>query len=230
MTKKLIIAIDGPAGSGKSTVSKILAKRISYTYLDTGALYRAVAYRVLKEGIAHGAHGDETRLSQLCGRIKIGLKTIDGDLRVFVDDEDVTDRIRTEDIGVIASTVSAMPVVRETLLSIQREMGENGGIVAEGRDMGTVVFPHADLKFFFNADVSERAKRRFLELKEKGIPVDFDEIRESVLQRDRQDMARDIAPLRVPSDAIVIDTTSVTAEEVIDTIAVYIEKALDREV
>ena len=161
MKKKFVVTIDGPAGAGKSTVSKALARKLSYIYLDTGALYRAFAYKVIKEGILPD---DEKALAALCARIEIYLENIDGSLNVFVDGVNVTKMIRSEEVGLVASTVSAVSAVRERLLAIQRHAGERGGIVAEGRDMGTVVFPMADYKFYLDAGVEERIRRRHSEL------------------------------------------------------------------
>ncbi|MBA4396692.1 MAG: (d)CMP kinase, partial [Syntrophus sp. (in: bacteria)] len=161
MEKRLLITIDGPAGSGKSTVSKLLAKKLSYLYLDTGALYRAVAHQAIRNGILAT---DAEAVAELCRRTKIRIDRVHERMRVFADSADVTEEIRTEPVGLLASTLSAMPVVRSSLLTIQRESGKNGGIIAEGRDMGTVVFPDADLKFFLDADDEERARRRYREL------------------------------------------------------------------
>lgn len=220
MKHKLIITVDGPAGAGKSTVSRALSQKISYLYLDTGALYRAVAYKVAERGIAPD---DEKRLSKLCGEISISLQRADGEMRILVDGDDLTDKIRTEEIGFLASSVSAVPVVREALLPIQRNAGETGGVVAEGRDMATVVFPHADIKFFLSADIPERARRRYKELLDRGKDVDFEEIKESLVKRDSQDSEREISPLMVTEDAIVIDSTTLKKKEVVEKMVEIIE-------
>jgi cytidylate kinase len=205
MNRNLVITIDGPAGAGKSTVSKTLAEEISYVYLDTGALYRAVAYRARQDAVMSN---DVEGLSRLCGKITIKVKPVGTNVRIIVDGDDVTDKIRTEEMGFFASQISAVPVVRERLLSLQQEIGRTGGVVAEGRDMGTVVFPHADIKFYLIADVTERARRRYRELIERGENVEFTEIQRSLSARDQQDSERSVAPLMAAEDAIIIDSTS----------------------
>ena len=212
MKKGLLITIDGPAGSGKSTVSRLLAKKLSYLYLDTGALYRAVAYLAIRNGISAT---DEKGVAELCRRTEIRLHRVDDVLKVFVNAQDVTEKIRTESVGLLASTLSAMPVVRSTLLTIQRESGKNGGIIAEGRDMGTVVFPDADLKFFLDADVEERARRRYMELVVRGEKVDYPSLKKDLLCRDRQDRERAVAPLKVPEGAIMVDSTRLSIDAVV---------------
>jgi CMP/dCMP kinase len=213
MKKRLIVTIDGPAGAGKSTVSKVLARKLSYIYLDTGALYRAIAYKVLQEGILPS---DEKKLADLCSGLEINVKSMDGILRVFVDGEDVTKRIRSEQVGLAASTVSAIPAVRDRLLSIQRDVGEKGGVVAEGRDMGTIVFPNADYKFYLDAEVEERIRRRYKELQMQGGSRDYERIADDLVARDRQDKERDVAPLKASHDAIVVDSTRMTVADVVD--------------
>jgi cytidylate kinase len=213
MKKKFIVTIDGPAGAGKSTVSKALARRLSYIYLDTGALYRAFAYKVIEEGILPN---DERKLADLCSRIEIYLENIEGSLNVFVDGENVTKMIRNEGVGLAASTVSAVYAVRKRLLSIQRDVGEKGGIVAEGRDMGTVVFPNADYKFYLDADVAERIKRRYSELLTRGGSSDYETIAGDLVARDRQDQEREIAPLKASHDAIIVDSTRMSVAEVVE--------------
>lgn len=222
----MVITVDGPAGAGKSTVSKILARKLSYIYLDTGALYRAFACKVAEEGIPAD---DEKRLSGLCTGINVSLKSVNSDIRILVDDEDVTEKIRTQEIGMLASKVSAVPVVRKALLSIQRETGKNGGIVAEGRDIGTVVFPDADFKFFLNASVAERSRRRFTELVEKGESTNFEEVKRDLIMRDRQDSERRIAPLKPSKDSIMIDSTGMSIADVVEKMMKFIkEKSISR--
>ncbi|PKN77264.1 MAG: cytidylate kinase [Deltaproteobacteria bacterium HGW-Deltaproteobacteria-10] len=215
MHEKMIITIDGPAGAGKSTVSKMLAKRLGYIYLDTGALYRALAYKALKDEVVLD---DLSALDSLCSNIDIVLKNIDGQMKVYVDGEDVGDKIRTEEIGLIASKISALAFVRQRLLHIQREAGAQGGIVAEGRDMGSVVFPHADYKFYLDANIEERTKRRHKELLGKGNLPELQSIQKDMLERDNQDSKREIAPLKPTSSSIIIDSTKLSLPEVIEKI------------
>lgn len=213
MKKGLVVTIDGPAGAGKSTVAKALSKHLSCVYLDTGALYRAVAYKMLKEEIFPD---NKDRLADLCRMIKIKLINVNNIMRVMLEDEDVTDMIRTEAIGQLASKVSAVSLVRETLFHVQRKAGENGGIVAEGRDMGTVVFPDADIKFFLEASVEERIQRRFKELTEKNNDIDYREVERDLIKRDRQDRERKVAPLIPSEDAVIIDSTNISVSEVVE--------------
>ena len=208
-----MITIDGPAGAGKSTIGKALVECLSYSYLDTGALYRAVAYTVVAEGISPD---DESSLLRLLGRTKISLRNIAGRIKVFVNDDDVAEKIRTEEIGLLASKVSAISLVRNALLPVQREVGKKGGIVAEGRDMGTVVFPDADFKFFLDASVEERVKRRYKELVTRGVHCDYCEVERDLLMRDRQDRERETAPLQASMDAIIIDSTDMTISEIVE--------------
>ncbi len=215
---KKIITIDGPAGAGKSTVSKALAEKLHYLYLDTGALYRALAYKALKTNVAVN---DPDQLVKLCAETVVSLKNDDGKMLVCVDGINVGDKIRTEEIGLAASTLSAFPVIRQKLLHLQREAGLQGGIVAEGRDMGSVVFPHADYKFFLDANVEERTKRRHRELLQKNAQIDAREILKDMKARDTQDSQRKIAPLKAAKDAFVIDSTDLTVSQVVEEILGY---------
>jgi len=221
MGKRLVITVDGPAGSGKSTVSRILADRISYMYLDTGLLYRVVAYAAMQSAIALD---DSTALEALCSRITILPRTADGNMNVLIDGEDVSGNVRTEEISMRASTISAVSAVRQALLLPQRNAGRDGGIVAEGRDMGTIVFPGADIKFFLDADVDERAKRRYLQLMESGSNVDLDEIKRGLEARDSQDTQRKIAPLKPAGDSVIIDTTGIDVDGVVEKMITIVEK------
>jgi len=215
MAEKLVITIDGPAGAGKSTVSKALAAKLCYIYLDTGAFYRAFAYKAKKEGILQD---DDEGLSRMGGNISIRMLHKDGRLSVFVGGEEVTDKIRTQEISLLASTISARPCVRQALLSLQREAGAKGGIVAEGRDMGTVVFPGADYKFYLDATVAERAKRRYREVLVCNDKIDYEQIEKDIVVRDKQDKERAIAPLKPAETAVIIDSTDMTVDEVVDKI------------
>ena len=209
---KKIIAVDGPAGAGKSTVSKILAARLGYTYIDTGAMYRAVALKVLKSG----KNLDEKLISD----IKIRL---DEFARVFLDDCEVTADIRTPEVSRGASDVAKIGFVREKLTELQREMAKSGSVIMDGRDIGTQVLPNADLKIFLTASVDERARRRFEEFKSKGIPTDFAQIRREILARDEQDSTRAIAPLAKAADAVLIDSTELSIEQVVAKILSLVE-------
>jgi cytidylate kinase len=222
MRNKLIITIDGPAGSGKSTVSKALAKRLGYIYLDTGALYRALAYKTLKVKIDIDAVAD---MADLCLNTIVTLNNIDGQMKVYVDGEDVGDKIRSEEVGLIASKISKLAIVRQSLLNLQRETGKKGGIVAEGRDMGSVVFPDADYKFYLDADFAERIERRHRELLGKGNTAEYQKIQKDMQVRDKQDSEREIAPLKPTKDSIIIDSTGLSVAEVVERIMALILKS-----
>lgn len=217
----MIITIDGPAGAGKSTVSKMLARRLDSLYLDTGAMYRAVALRVQMEGVDPK---DEEALKELCQKMEISFQDDGERQRVICQGEDVTEGIRDPEIGWLASTVSIKPPVREAMVRLQRKIGFQRRIVAEGRDTGTIVFPHAKYKFFLIADPRERARRRYRELKGKGLEVSLEEIEKEVRERDAQDSSRVLAPLRPAEDAQIIDSTGLTPEEVVERILAIIQK------
>ena len=205
---KKIIAVDGPAGAGKSTVSKIVAKKLSYTYIDTGAMYRAVGLKVL----IRGGNFDENFIVDTARDIDIKL---DASGKVFLDGDDITQKIRTPEIGKAASDVAKIGFVRKKLTELQRDMAAQGSVVMDGRDIGTQVLPNADLKIFLTASVDERARRRFDELKAKGHAAEFDTIREEIILRDKQDSQREIAPLKQAEDAILLDTTDLSIDEVV---------------
>jgi cytidylate kinase len=208
-----IITIDGPAGSGKSTVSRLLARRLKVLYLDTGAMYRAVALQAKREGVDLK---DREKVSRLCRDLDLHFKTLDGTTRLFVGAEDISAAIRSPEMDMLSSAISAIKEVREAMTLLQRKMAGQGGVVAEGRDMGTVVFPDADYKFFVNADPGVRAGRRYRERRERGESVSRGEVEKELRKRDDQDMTRALAPLVPAQDAIIIDTTHLTVEEVVE--------------
>jgi cytidylate kinase len=205
----LIIAIDGPSAAGKSTLAKRLAKDLGFTYLDTGAMYRALALKVLSEGIDIN---NDTALPELINRTEIDLAETGGKLKVLLDGEDVSEKIRTPEVSQMASKTSALKVVRHWMLVLQRALGQRGNVVAEGRDIGTVVFPDAEVKIYLDASVQERARRRVEELRKAGRQVSLDETLREMGERDKRDSERDLAPLRKANDAIAIDSTSLDAE------------------
>jgi len=215
--KKSIITIDGPSGAGKSTISKLLAARLHYTYLDTGAMYRVVGLQVLRDGLDIEAAGAKEKLGRLLAGLDMTMAPgKDGsETRVFLAGEDVSEAIRTPEIAMVASRASAEPAVREKLTAMQREIGESGAIVAEGRDMGTVVFPDAANKFFLDATPEERAGRRQKQLAEKGQQIEFQEILAQTLKRDHDDSSRSLAPLRPAQDAVIVDSSDMSIDEVV---------------
>ncbi|HEX9714666.1 MAG TPA: (d)CMP kinase [Desulfurivibrionaceae bacterium] len=210
---KGIVTIDGPSGAGKSTISRGLAAKLHFTYLDTGAMYRAVGLALARQGIELD---DTDALKKCLAGIELTLvPNGDDDVRVVVNGEDVSQAIRTPEMGLVASRVSAHPLVREKLTALQRQLGEKGSIVAEGRDMGTVVFPKAACKFFLDASAEERARRRQKQLAEKGQRVDYQEILDQISKRDYDDSRRALAPLKPAPDAILVDSSSMGPEAVI---------------
>lgn len=219
---KPIIAIDGPAGAGKSTIAQTVADRLGYLYIDTGAMYRAVAWKVIENAIPLADH---SKIVALAKRLELHFARIDSVQHIFADDEDLTDAIRTPEATRLSSPVSAISGVRKKLVDIQRKMGEEGGIVMEGRDIGTVVFPNAEVKIFLTASASERARRRALQLREQGIEADIEQIAEEIRERDLRDSSRSHAPLKQAPDAMLLETDSKTIEQVIDeVIKVHSEK------
>ncbi|HVH90216.1 MAG TPA: (d)CMP kinase [Candidatus Acidoferrum sp.] len=217
----LIIAIDGPSAAGKSTLAKRLAKDLGFTYLDTGGMYRALALKVLREGIDIGNDG---ALTELIGRTDIDLVVTEGKLKVLLDGEDVSHEIRTPEVSQMASKASTLEVVRRWMLVLQRGFGRRGNVVAEGRDIGTVVFPDAEVKIYLDASAQERARRRVEELRQAGRQVSLDETLREMWERDKRDSERDLAPLRKADDAIAIDSTSVDAEALAQRVMQQIRK------
>ncbi len=224
--KQNIITIDGPSGAGKSTISKLLAARLYYTYLDTGAMYRVVGLMVERTGLDLQAANSKEKLVQLLDSfdLKLAPGQENQETRAFLNGEDVSETIRTPEMAMVASRVSAEPEVRTKLSDMQRVMGSKGAIVAEGRDMGTVVFPDAKYKFFLDATPEERALRRQKQLLEKGQKVEYEEIFSQIRKRDQDDSSRSLAPLKPAADAIVIDSSEMSIEEVVSFMLAVIEK------
>ena len=207
----MIIAIDGPSGAGKSTLAKRLARELGFIYLDTGAMYRALALKVLRQGVDLA---DDARLARLVESIEIDLQENNGTLEVLLDGINVADEIRTPEVSQLASKVSALKIVRARMLDLQRGMGKRGSVVAEGRDIGTVVFPNAEVKIFLDASAEERARRRCAELRAAGRPADLSETLREMEERDKRDSERDLAPLRMAADALRIDSSNASADSV----------------
>lgn len=219
MQKKLIVAIDGPAGSGKSTTAKLLAARLNYIYIDTGAMYRTVTLFAIRKNFL----GNEKEIINLASELDIVLDFVDGETKVTVSGEDISKEIRTFNVNQSVSEVSKIEGVRKILVKKQQEMGRNGGVVMEGRDITTVVFPDADVKIFLTAVIDERAKRRALEFKQKGNELPVDEVKENLEKRDLIDSSRVVSPLTQSPDAIVVDTSDVSIEEQVNIIIKHVK-------
>ena len=218
--KKIVVAIDGPAGAGKSTIAKLAAEKLGYAYIDTGAMYRSVAWKFLQTG----REFDEAYISELANTMIIEFKPEAKVNRVFVDGTEVTEAIRTHEVTAIVSRVAAIGAVREAMVEQQRRMGEIGGVLMDGRDIGTVVFPHAQLKIFLTASVEERARRRYKEMIEKGQQVELAQLQEDIAARDKQDSERAISPLRQAEDALLLDTSDMSIAQVTDKILQLVQE------
>lgn len=223
MKDELIIAIDGTAGAGKTSVSKALASKLEYSYIDTGALYRGFALKADREGV--DIHDDEN-LKKLCSGIDLSFKTVNGASNLFLDGVDVSKEIREPHMSMKASDISAKPIVREALLNVQRKLGESGRVVLEGRDIGSVVFPNADVKFYLDANPEERAKRRHKDFVAAGKEVCIDELVNDIKRRDKNDSTRAHAPLKRTEDAIYIDSTIHPIDEVVELMLVEVRKKM----
>ncbi len=207
------VAIDGPAGAGKSTISRKVAEGLGFIYVDTGALYRAIGYYVLSKG---ADVSDETAVMGLLAGVEISLRFVDTEQRVFLGGRDITGKIRTEAVSMAASAVSALPAVRAYLLELQRSLARENNVVMDGRDIGTVVLPDADVKIFLTASPEERARRRYEELVSKGVSADYEAVLSDLKKRDYDDSHRSIAPLKAADDAVIVDTTGNTLQQSIE--------------
>lgn len=223
MKRKLIVTIDGPSGAGKSTVSQLLAEKLNYQYIDTGALYRVVALKVKRENIDPK---NEEELASLCNGLDVCFGQKNGQHRIFLEGTDVSEEIRTPEMSLLASGVSSKKVVRDALLHIQRRLGDGGGIVIEGRDMGTVVFPEAEVKFFLNASLNVRGERRFRQYRDKGNVFDLNKIVREIEKRDSDDTKRALSPLKPADDAIEINSTKMNIEEVVGAMLEIVQQRL----
>jgi cytidylate kinase len=217
------VAIDGPAGAGKSTIAKRVAKDLGYIYVDTGAMYRAMAYYFLSNGIASD---DEEKIAEACKTVDISIDYVDGEQCVFLNGENVNGVIRTEEVGNMASATSVYPVVRTKLVELQQALAGKANVIMDGRDIGTVVLPDANVKIFLTASSAVRAKRRFDELTAKGISCDIDQIEADIIDRDYRDMHRETSPLMQAEDAVLLDSSDLSVDEVVEQIKNLIQKAV----
>ncbi|HXG19374.1 MAG TPA: (d)CMP kinase [Methylomirabilota bacterium] len=222
MNAGLIIAVDGPSGAGKSSSSRLLAERLGYRYVDTGALYRVVGLLAIEKGVPAD---DAQRLAALCHGLALRFAPEAGGVRVLLGERDITAAIRQPEVSQMASKVSAQPLVRQQLLTVQRELGAGGRVVMEGRDIGTVVFPEADVKFYLDASPEVRGRRRYTELQEQGVSADLQKTIQEMTERDQRDRSRAYAPLQQAADAVLIDTTALSLKEVVETMVRTVQAA-----
>lgn len=211
----IAVAIDGPAGAGKSTIARTVAKKLGFIYVDTGALYRAIGYYCVSGGVDTK---DPSAVGEVLSKIEVELKYEGGEQVVLLNGENINGKIRTEEVSMAASNVSAIPAVRAFLLEMQRDMAKHNNVIMDGRDIATVVLPNADVKIFLTASAEIRAKRRVLQLREKGIEEDYEKVLAEVNKRDYNDSHREIAPLKPSEDSVIIDTTDMTLQESVDRI------------
>ncbi len=216
------IAIDGPAGAGKSTIAKILAKELGFIYVDTGAMYRCMTLFYIRQGVSSD---DAASIEKYIDQIDVGLKYIDGTQHVYLNGEDVSGLIRTEEVSAMTSAVAVYPVVRAKLLDLQRNLAASNDVIMDGRDIGTYVLPDAELKIYLTASVDSRAERRYKELIEKGDDVNLEDIKAEIAERDERDMNRETAPLRQAEDAVYLDTSDMSIDEVVN----YIKELSERD-
>jgi len=221
-----VIAIDGPAASGKSTTARLVAERLGYLHIDTGAMYRAVALKILREKIDPT---DAKAVEGIVDSTGVTLKRINGQLRIFLDGVDVTEKIRSREVAKAASIISVNRKVRDAMVKEQRRLGKDGGIVLEGRDIGSVVFPNAELKIFLTASLDKRARRRQHDLNEQGLQVDLQSVREEIAERDRTDATRDASPLVKASEAVEIDTSRLSIDEQVNLVVEEVKRLIREE-
>jgi cytidylate kinase len=213
--KNYNIAIDGPAGAGKSTIAKSIAKKLQFIYVDTGSMYRAVALYMIRQQINPE---DDTTITNACNNIDVTIAYVNGEQQVILNGENVNNLIRTEEVGKMSSAFAKHKAIRTKMVELQRNLAAKANVIMDGRDIGTVVLPDADLKVYLTASTNERARRRWNELNDKGIACDFNEIEQDIIARDTQDMNREISPLRQAKDAVLVDSSNMNIDQVIDTI------------